>query len=260
MFLLDAGVVWGCYFGEEGVVEGNILEEEGGEGSNHLHGDDARILIRSLEAFGKNCSNFIPTVNSHQYFRVMPKNNGDSLFDVKGFSSLYEIKHSHDKRVDQINLFHFTQEKVNLIEGISDLSKITTTKFAIKIKIFNLLFLIGPQHVNLYFYNAILNMFINHLNKSIINTQTCSTSYNTHPHTTTTNPSLGIDQKGPMAIASNPQLPSKISIPFSMTNLTSILSSSIRITWDVSLQKDTPSPLIQNGQRKLISLIFKYSL
>jgi hypothetical protein len=81
----------------------------------------------------------------------MSKDTGDSFFDMKGLGSLNKIEHPHYKRVDQINLFHPAQVKINLVERIPDLPQVTATKFAIKIKIFNLLFLLGPQHHNLLF-------------------------------------------------------------------------------------------------------------
>lgn len=90
-------------------------------------------------------------MNTEQERGVMSEDTRDALFDVKGFGGLDEIEHPHYQWVDQIKFFHAPQVKVNLIQRLPDLPQASATKFSIKIKIFNLLFLVGPQHLNLDF-------------------------------------------------------------------------------------------------------------
>jgi hypothetical protein len=126
-----------------------------------LHGDHPRVLIRSLEALGEDCCNLVLAVNAEKECGVVAEDGSDSLLDVKGAGGVHKIEHAHDQRVDQIQLLHPPQVKVNLIERLPDLPQAATTKFAIKIKIFNLLFLLGPQHAILIFIRYIKYVYIN---------------------------------------------------------------------------------------------------
>lgn len=53
------------------MIDSNIFAKERGECSDHLHGDDASVLIRSFEALGQYRSHFILAVYLQQHPRVM---------------------------------------------------------------------------------------------------------------------------------------------------------------------------------------------
>jgi len=56
-------------------------------------------------------------MDGEKYALVVLKDAGHSVLEQEGLSIGYQIYHSKDKGVDQINFFHFCQEKVNLIKG-----------------------------------------------------------------------------------------------------------------------------------------------
>lgn len=124
LLLLLAGDVGKGELGEQGVVDCDIFEEEGGQGGDHLHGDHACILVGAFEASGEDSCDFIATVGGGEDGGVVAEDVCESLLDVEGADGVHEVQHAHDQRVDQIQLPHATETERDFVKRLSYLAKV----------------------------------------------------------------------------------------------------------------------------------------